>query len=57
MADRLARKYVTVGGIVQAVERAIAEGIAAGAGGPAAGRGLAVAGRAQARATRSFRAR
>ena len=29
LADRLARKYVTVGGIVQAVERAISEGIAA----------------------------
>ena len=28
-ADRLARKFVTVGGIVQAVERAIADGIAA----------------------------
>ena len=28
-ADRLARKYVTVGGIVQAVERSIAEGVAA----------------------------
>jgi acyl transferase domain-containing protein/NAD(P)H-dependent flavin oxidoreductase YrpB (nitropropane dioxygenase family)/NAD(P)-dependent dehydrogenase (short-subunit alcohol dehydrogenase family) len=29
LAARLARKYVTVGGIVQAVERSIAEGIAA----------------------------
>ena len=30
LADKLARKYVTVGGIVQAVERAITDGIAAG---------------------------
>ena len=29
LAERLARKFVTVGGIVQAVERAISEGIAA----------------------------
>ena len=43
-ADRLARKFVTVGGIVQAVERAITEGIAAARATPAAGR-IVAAGR------------